>query len=62
MVSDETMRWARARYNDYLAGKVSEDDMCADMTTMNAGLHESDIRRASRQYYEENMATAYSRR
>jgi HAD superfamily phosphoserine phosphatase-like hydrolase len=57
MVSDETVRWARARYNDYLAGKVSEDDMCADMTTMNAGLQESDIRRASRQFYEENIAT-----
>ena len=56
MVSDETVRWARGRYNDYLTGKVSEDDMCADMTTMNVGLAESDVRRAARQYYEENMS------
>ena len=56
IVSEETVRWARGRYADYLAGKVSEDDMCADMTTINVGLEESNIRRVSRQYYEENMA------
>jgi hypothetical protein len=26
------------RYTEYLAGKVSEDDMCAEMVTMNRGL------------------------
>lgn len=56
MVSDEIIRWAKSRYSDYLAGKVSEDDMCADMTTMNASLDETTIRKASRQYYEENIA------
>jgi len=56
MVSDETIRWARARYADYLAGKVTEDEMVSDMTTMNAGLDEAAIRKASRQYYEENVA------
>jgi phosphoserine phosphatase len=56
MVSDEIVRWAKGRYNEYLAGKVTEDEMVSDMTTMNAGLEESDVRHASRQYYEENMA------
>jgi len=56
LVSEETIRWAKSRYQDYLAGKVSEDEMCADMTTMNAGLDEAMIRKASRRYYEENMA------
>jgi len=56
MVSDEIVRWARARYADYQAGLVSEDDMCAEMTTINAGLPEDEIRRASQQYFEENMA------
>ena len=56
MVSDETIRWAKSRYQDYQAGKVSEDDMCADMTTMNVGLDEATIRKASRQFYEENIA------
>lgn len=56
MVSEETVRWARARYADYLAGLVSEDDMCAEMTTINAGLSEEEIRRVSEQYFEENIA------
>ena len=56
LVSEETIRWAKSRYQDYVAGKVSEDDMCADMTTMNVGLEETVIRRASRQFYEENIA------
>ena len=46
----------KAAIDGYIAGKVSEDDMCADMTTMNVGLDESTIRKASRKYYEENMA------
>ena len=41
LVSDEIVRWAWARYADYLAGKVSEDDMCAEMVTMNRGLRGS---------------------
>jgi len=56
LVSEETIRWAKSRYQDYVGGKVSEDDMCADMTTMNVGLEETVIRRASRQFYEENIA------
>ena len=35
MVPDEIVRWARVRYDDYVAGKVSEDDMCAEMVTIN---------------------------
>ena len=38
LVSDDVVRWARARYAEYLAGKVSEDDMCAEMVTINRGL------------------------
>jgi HAD superfamily phosphoserine phosphatase-like hydrolase len=56
LVSDEIVRWARARYTDYLAGKVSEDDMCAEMVTINRGLDEVKVRRAARQFFEENIA------
>src|SRR6266849_8578242 len=41
LVSEETVRWARARYADYQAGKVSEDDMCAEMVTINRGIDEA---------------------
>ena len=56
MVSNEVVSWARARYADYQAGLVTEDDMCAEMTTINAGLSEDEIRKASEQYFEENIA------
>ena len=41
LVSDDIVRWAWARYADYLAGKVSEDDMCGEMVTLNRGLTEA---------------------
>ena len=50
LVSDEIVRWAWARYADYLAGKVSEDDMCAEMVTMNRGLLESDMVHAAESF------------
>src|SRR6202140_5336845 len=42
VVSDEVVRWARARYADYRAGKVSEDAMCGEMVTLHQGLKETD--------------------
>jgi phosphoserine phosphatase len=56
IVSQEMVRWARARYAEYQAGKVSEDDMCSDMVTVNRGLPEAEVLRASVQYFDENMA------
>ena len=40
MVSDETVRRARARYAEYLAGKVSEDDL---RTVRAAGFTDANI-------------------
>src|SRR5579872_2097373 len=54
VVSDEVVRWARARYVDYRAGKVSEDDMCGEMVTLHQGLKESDVLALGRQFFEEN--------
>ena len=57
LVSDETVRWARSRYADYLAGKVSEDDMCAEMVTINRGLSEADVADAAGPFFEEEIAS-----
>ncbi len=54
-VSEEMVRWARARYADYKAGKVSEDDMCGEMVTLHRGLAEAEVLRLARQYFEENF-------
>lgn len=56
MVSEDTVRWARARYSDYLHGKVSEDDMCGEMVTINRGLRESDVVKAAIEYFDNNIA------
>jgi phosphoserine phosphatase len=58
MVSDDVIRWARGRYADYLAGLVTEDDMVSEMTTMNAGLSEAQIRRASAEYFDQNLLSS----
>jgi HAD superfamily phosphoserine phosphatase-like hydrolase len=44
---------ARLRYTDYRAGKVSEDDMCAEMVTMHKGLSETFVQSAANQYFDE---------
>lgn len=49
----EIVRWARARYADYRAGKVSEDDMCGEMVTIHKGLKESEVLRLCEQFFEE---------
>jgi phosphoserine phosphatase len=56
VISEDTKRWVMDRYVDYQAGKVSEDDMCAEMATINAGLSETEVRQASREYFDESIA------
>jgi phosphoserine phosphatase len=49
------VRWARARYADYRAGKVSEDDMCGEMVTINQGLAEADVLHLARTFFGEHF-------
>lgn len=55
VVSDDVVRWARARYADYKAGKVGEDDMCGEMVTLHKGLRQADLLSLSRQFFEESF-------
>ena len=55
LLPDDISRWARARYADYKAGKVSEDDMCGEMVTIHRGLAESEVQKAARQFFDENF-------
>jgi HAD superfamily phosphoserine phosphatase-like hydrolase len=56
LVPDEVIAWARPRYAEYRAGKVSEDDMCGEMVTMHKGLNETFVQSAANQFFEEFMA------
>ena len=51
------MQWARARYADYRAGKVSEDDMCGEMVTINRGLREAEVLDLARTFFAENFVS-----
>src|SRR6202030_4356013 len=50
VVSAEVSRAMRARYAEYKAGKVSEDDMCGDMVTMHQGLSDSAVMEAATEF------------
>lgn len=54
---DAIALWARARYADYKAGNVSEDDMCGEMVTMHRGLAESELQQIAKQFFDENFVS-----
>lgn len=56
MVSQEIVRWARARYAEYKVGRVDEDTMCAEMVTMHRGLPEAKLQSTATEYFDENIA------
>jgi phosphoserine phosphatase len=47
IVSAEVAQSMRARYAEYKAGQVSEDDMCGEMVTMHRGISEAVMMRAA---------------
>ncbi|HEY4782727.1 MAG TPA: HAD-IB family phosphatase [Chthoniobacterales bacterium] len=55
LVSAAVAKSMRARYADYKAGRVSEDDMCGEMVTMHRGMPESALLRATSDYFENSF-------
>jgi HAD superfamily phosphoserine phosphatase-like hydrolase len=53
LVSRSTSDWVDTRYRDYLAGNVSELDMCGEMVQIYAGLRERELRDAAARYVRE---------
>ncbi len=50
LVSAEVGLAMRARYAEYKAGKVSEDDMCGEMVTMHRGMREATLIEAATEF------------
>ncbi len=50
IVSEEVARAMRARYAEYKAGKVSEEEMCGEMVTMHKGLSEPAVMGAATEF------------
>jgi HAD superfamily phosphoserine phosphatase-like hydrolase len=55
VVSPKVAQDMRARYAEYKASKVSEEDMCGEMVTMHQGLCEATMMEAAREF----MSTAF---
>ena len=53
IVGREIGEWALARYEDYEAGKVDEEQMCGEMVTMNRGLPYAALQKAAADFYHE---------
>jgi phosphoserine phosphatase len=53
IVSRTVAEWARARYKQYKAGRVSEEHICGEMVTMNHGVSCRLLRRAAREFFSE---------
>ena len=52
IVSSEIATAMRARYAEYKAGRVSEDDMCGEMVTMHRGMTEAAMMTAAADFME----------
>jgi HAD superfamily phosphoserine phosphatase-like hydrolase len=50
VVSEQVGRAMRARYAEYKAGKIGEDDMCGEMVTMHKGLSDSAVMDAATEF------------
>jgi phosphoserine phosphatase len=50
LVSRNASDWIDARYRLYLAGKVSEEEICGEMVQLYADLQEEEIRRAAAEF------------
>ena len=50
VVSAEVAQGMRARYAEYKAGKVTEEDMCGEMVSMHKGLTETAMMTAAREF------------
>jgi len=56
MLNEETTRWARARYDEYLAGQVGEEQMCGEMVTINAGISRAALDEVAGPFFDTYIA------
>jgi phosphoserine phosphatase len=56
LLPPEVAVWATQRYDAYHAGDVTEEDICADMVTIHAGIRAATLERAAAEFFEEQVA------
>ncbi|WP_348261815.1 haloacid dehalogenase-like hydrolase [Telmatobacter sp. DSM 110680] len=55
LVSRSTTDWMDTRYRAYVAGKVSELQICGEMVQIYSGLREQELRKAAASYFNEHV-------
>jgi HAD superfamily hydrolase (TIGR01490 family) len=55
LISEEVASWGRARYAEYVEGKVDEEAMCGEMVAWHKGLKISDLEDAGERYVVERI-------
>jgi len=58
MLNEATTRWARSRYEEYLAGGVGEEQMCGEMVTINAGISRAALDEVAVPFFDTYIAPA----
>ena len=58
LVSRSTSDWIDTRYRAYLAGATSEEQICAEVVQIYAGLRDSELRAAAARYMQEYLPGA----
>ena len=55
LIPTEVAQWIMRRYDEYLAGKVSEDEMCGEMVQIHRGIEEKKIREFAARFAKSNV-------
>jgi phosphoserine phosphatase len=53
LVSREVGERARARYKEYEAGRIGEEQMCGEMVTINRGISHETLQHAAEEFFDE---------
>ncbi len=57
LIPPDVARWARQRYDEYLAGRVGEEQMCGEMVTIHRGLSLDAVAAAAREFFARQVAS-----
>ncbi len=55
LITPEVGRWAKGRYDAYMAGSVDELTICGEMVTIHRGVREKNIRKVAEEFFAEKI-------
>lgn len=55
LIPSDVATWMLRRYDEYMAGRVSEDDICGEMVQIHRGIEEKRIREFASRFVESNV-------